>query len=52
VTSVYLHASPTTMRAAVEKLRFGASQDEQQLPQPAPLSPTHVPMPVASAYSI
>ena len=26
-TSIYLHASPTTMRAAVERLRWGAERD-------------------------
>ena len=33
-TSVYLHASPTTMRTAVEKLRLGTADRDQSPPPP------------------
>ena len=51
-TSIYLHASPTTKRAAVDKLQFGMGRDELHLPQPAPISPIHAPTPANSTYSI
>jgi site-specific recombinase XerD len=51
-TSVYLHASPTTKRAAVDKLQFGVGPDEQHLPQPAPLTATHAPTTATNTYSI
>ena len=49
---MYLHASPTTKRAAVDKLQFEVGRDEQHLPQPAPLTATNPPMPANNAYSI
>lgn len=49
-TSVYLHASPTTMRAAVGKLRFGERDQEQPLPR-SPRTATTNQAPIERDYA-